>query len=206
MLLLRLCAATALTGYVFASASSNTTGVLLPGQRLSPGQSITAGDGFLVMQLNGDLAVCAHLDAASTSCGSPALWSSGTAGNVGAYAEMQEMGVLAVCPKGYPGVCHDTDCRLWQSHTMAKAGCENNSTGCAFVEMQKDGNCVIYTGASPLAPGNHAPIWFTGTKILPPNAKNVLWMIADDMRPDMNVAYGQTHMITPAFDRLAKLR
>jgi hypothetical protein len=105
-------------------------------------------------------------------------------------------------PPGYPAVCHDTDCRLWQSHTMAKAGCGPKSMNCSFVEMQKDGNAVMYKGSGVGTPG--PAIWFTGTKVMPTNTKNVLWMIADDMRPDMNLAYGQKHMLTPAFDRLAK--
>ena len=152
--------------------------------------------------------------------------------------------------------------RLWQSHTMAKAGCSNNSTNCSFVQMQKDGNLVMYKGSGVGAAG--PSIWSTGTKVLPAGTKNarfevlweeldfrgyqsgqlavfsdvccthgsadlqsfwtewcprksrsshktsyehrknVLWMIADDLRPEMNLAYGQKHMVTPAFDRLAK--
>ena len=38
----------------------------------------------------------------------------------------------------------------------------------------------------------------------PKDAKNVLLLIVDDMRPQLNAAYGQTFMITPNLDRLAK--
>ena len=34
--------------------------------------------------------------------------------------------------------------------------------------------------------------------------KNVVFMVMDDARPDLNYAYGQTHMHTPNMDRLAK--
>jgi hypothetical protein len=186
-----------------AAAAAPQSSRLLPGQVLKPGESLTDGNGFLVMQHDGDLCVCAALSPDGGSCGTKKLWSSGSAGHPGAYAEMQEMGVLSVLPPGYPEVCHDTDCRLWQSHTMAKAGCEPKSTNCSFVEMQKDGNAVMYKGSNPGGPSGPS-IWSTGTKVMPTGTKNVLWMIADDMRPDMNAAYGQKHMLTPAFDRLAK--
>lgn len=35
-------------------------------------------------------------------------------------------------------------------------------------------------------------------------ARNLLYLIADDFRPEMNVAYGQSYMHTPNFDRLAR--
>ena len=38
----------------------------------------------------------------------------------------------------------------------------------------------------------------------PPGAKNVLWFIVDDLRPQLNASYGQTQMRTPATDRLAR--
>jgi len=38
----------------------------------------------------------------------------------------------------------------------------------------------------------------------PKDAKNVLFIISDDLRPEMMEAYGQKHMITPHFDELAK--
>eukprot|EP01047_Picozoa_sp_COSAG01_P073755 COSAG01_NODE_12116_length_1798_cov_3.290171_3_plen_184_part_01 len=41
-------------------------------------------------------------------------------------------------------------------------------------------------------------------KPAPKGAKNVLFLISDDLRPEMFEAYGQQQMITPHFDRLAK--
>lgn len=182
-------------------AASGGSAALLPGQRLAPGESLTAGNGYLLMQGDGALTVCATLSADGMSCGEqPPAWSSGSGGNPGAFAEMQECGVLSVWPKA---ACEGPqDCRLWQSHTMAKAGCASKDVNCSYVTIQKDANVVMHTGGSPADPG--PVIWETGTKIMPKNTKNILWMIADDMRPDMNIAYGQSHMITPAFDRLAR--
>ena len=161
-----------LLGAVGGAAGS---AVLLPGQRLRPGDTITNGNGYLIMQADGDLAVCTTLSADGQSCGSEVLWSSSTQGNSGAYAEMQEMGVLAVFPQTCPEGPHD--CRLWQSHTMAKAGCTPTDTNCAYVAIQKDGNVVLHKGASPASAG--PVIWSTATKILPKGTKNVLWMIAE---------------------------
>jgi hypothetical protein len=41
-------------------------------------------------------------------------------------------------------------------------------------------------------------------KPAPKGAKNVLFLISDDLRPEMLEAYGQKQMITPSFDKLAK--
>jgi arylsulfatase A-like enzyme len=67
--------------------------------------------------------------------------------------------------------------------------------------MQQDGNCVMRKGTPGAALG---VIWSTDTHLVPVGAKNVLHFVIDDLRPEMNVAYGQTHMVTPAFDRLAR--
>ena len=147
------------------------TATLLPGQKLSPGEFLTDGNGYFLMQADGDLTVCATLSSDGTSCGDDGpTWSAGSAGNPGAHAEMQECGVLSVFPKqacAGPG-----DCRLWQSHTMASAGCTSKDVNCSFVAIQKDGNVVMHTGASPATAG--PVIWTTGTKIMPKNTKNVV--------------------------------
>jgi iduronate 2-sulfatase len=39
--------------------------------------------------------------------------------------------------------------------------------------------------------------------VRPPVRRSVLYLIADDFRPEMHVAYNQEHVHTPAFDRLA---
>lgn len=41
-------------------------------------------------------------------------------------------------------------------------------------------------------------------KPAPPNAKNVLFIVVDDLRPNLNVAYNHTFMRTPNLDKLAK--
>jgi hypothetical protein len=157
-----------------SAAAMAEAAVLLPGQELKPGGAITAGSGFLIMETDGNLAVCATLDPAGTSCGSSLLWSSSTGGHPGAYVVMQQDGVLSVFP---PTACKpSTDCRLWQSHTMAAAGCGAKSTNCSFVQIQKDGNVVMRKGGGPASAG--AMLWNTATKIMPANVKNVLWMIA----------------------------
>ena len=38
----------------------------------------------------------------------------------------------------------------------------------------------------------------------PPKPANVLYIVVDDLRPEMNLAYNQSHIITPNFDRLAQ--
>lgn len=67
--------------------------------------------------------------------------------------------------------------------------------------MQADGNAVMHPGteANPKA----AILWNSQTHLVPKNAKNVLHIVVDDLRPAMNVAYRQNYMLTPSFDRLA---
>jgi hypothetical protein len=182
---------------VSAKASEST---LLHGEQLHSGEWISAGNGWLLMQPDGELVVCGKLMPNQTSCNADQrLWAApGTSGNPGAHAEMQEFGVLSVFAVG----SKSPDDRLWQSHTMAKAGCTPTSVACAYVQMQKDGNCVILKGASPAT--EKGAIWSTDTHLAPIDAKNVLHIIIDDLRPEMNVAYGQKQMKTPAFDRLAR--
>ena len=38
----------------------------------------------------------------------------------------------------------------------------------------------------------------------PQKPANVLYIVIDDLRPEMHLAYNQSHMITPNFDRLAQ--
>mgnify|MGYP000049769157 CR=1 FL=1 len=67
--------------------------------------------------------------------------------------------------------------------------------------MQLDGNVVMHQGTQEQS---GKVVWSTGTSILPADAKNVLHIIVDDLRPAMKEAYKQDYMITPAFDRLAR--
>lgn len=38
----------------------------------------------------------------------------------------------------------------------------------------------------------------------PPGARNILFIVADDLRPNLNAAYGQRQMLTPNLDALAR--
>lgn len=94
------------------------------------------------MAPDGNLVVCNSTNASASGSYEGVQWASNTAGNPGAYALMEEIGVLAVYPRnsssgrssssGDPG----PDPRLWQSHTMAAAGCNSTSVNCSFVRMQ----------------------------------------------------------------------
>ena len=189
---------------------------LMPAAVMGPGDVLSSG-GFLstdnvsalMMERSGALSLCAKLSPTRDGCASPTdrLWTTGTAGNPGATARMAEYGVLEVYPANASGVSpHQggqvgADDRLWQSHTMAACGCTEASKGCAWLELQRDGNVVMRKGA---VGEDGAVVWQTHTHLLPADAKNVLHFIVDDLRPEMNVAYGQSHMLTPTFDSLAR--
>ena len=38
----------------------------------------------------------------------------------------------------------------------------------------------------------------------PQKLANVLYIVVDDLRPEMHLAYNQSHIITPNFDKLAQ--
>eukprot|EP00038_Savillea_parva_P014739 m.11964 g.11964 ORF g.11964 m.11964 type:complete len:712 (+) comp2895_c0_seq1:126-2261(+) len=168
-------------------------GILAAGERLTAGQAITSGNGYMVMQPSGVLAVCSTLDPAGQCQDTPQWTAVGPEGPVpNSTTLMAECGVLELhVPNGT---------RVWWTHTMALCGCTPSSTNCGFVTMQRDGNAVLYAG-TPDKVGKS--VWFTGTHFIPPNAKNVLHLVVDDLRPAMNVAYKQEYMHTPSFDRLA---
>jgi len=159
------------------------------------------------------MSICQAVDNHTGGCVggvNAALWMEGTYTPVpGSYIKMAEYGCLEVYPPG-PGSssAHTTVSgeaavgdRLWQSHTMAAAGCSFTSKNCAFVQIEQSGNVQVLKGTAK-APG--ASLWATGTSVLPRNAKNILHIVVDDLRPAMKVAYRQDYMITPAFDKLAK--
>ena len=58
------------------------------------------------------------------------------------------------------------------------------------------------TSGSSAAPAPPPPP-FPPIQPAPKGAKNVLWFVVDDLRPQLNASYGQTHMHTPAMDKLA---
>ena len=212
---------------IMSAAQLQPTPLLLPGDTLESGQWLSAGSGALLMASDGDLVVCKHVivhgNVTACSPDTPPLWSAGTSGNPGAYAVMQEFGCLSVFPakkngqdssssSGSPnlntplGFSNDsndpTDPRLWQSHTMAACGCQNSDRNCGYVSIEQTGNVVLRQGPSPQHAGS--VVWETQTRLPPAKARNVLYFLVDDLRPEMNLAYGQPDIVTPNFDRLAQ--
>ena len=115
--------------------SANGTNTLLAGQMLKPGEHISDGAGFMVMEAStGDLCVSAKLNAKGDGCEAPKLWTSGINGHAGAWALMAEYGVLEVHPATNYATSGDDD-RLWQSHTMADVGCTEQDTNCSYVGL-----------------------------------------------------------------------
>ncbi len=100
---------------------------LEPGQRLYPGATLYSPSHAyrLVMQGDGNLVVYK---------GGTALWSSGTAGNVGANAVMQGDGNLVVY--------RSSGKAIWSSGTGHHPG--------AILDMQDDGNLVIYSNGTAI--------------------------------------------------------
>ncbi len=104
--------------------------------------------------------------------------------------------------------------------------CSSNS-GCAAITWFT-GTCYLHPTGTPTGPFRHAKGKVSGIvrpgtiptpaplpppppppppqpiKPAPKGAKNVLFLISDDLRPEMLEAYGQKQMITPHFDALAK--
>ncbi|MFD9129606.1 hypothetical protein [Kitasatospora sp. NPDC059571] len=99
-----------------ASADSTPTAAALQsGQKLLPGQSLMSGESSLVMQGDGNLVL--YL-VGPTGAHGPALWSSGTYGNRGAYAYMQPDGNLVVYRNGGSSPAD----ALWSSRSWGHPG------------------------------------------------------------------------------------
>jgi surface antigen len=112
---------------IWASRSYDNT--LQPGEELSPGWYLESGNGYqLVMQGDGNL-----VEYYSGS----AVWSSGTAGNPGAYVIMQGDGNLVIYRSGTA---------LWFTGTAGHPG--------AYLADQQDGNQVVYAGSTALWASN----------------------------------------------------
>ena len=93
---------------------------LVAGQTLSANEFLNAGQYQLIMQGDGNLVEYS---------GGAALWSSGTAGDVGDYLVLQSDGNLVIYPP--------TGSALWNSGTEGNAG--------DSFDVQTDGNLVIYS-------------------------------------------------------------
>jgi len=99
---------------------------------ITSGQYYFSPDGRfkLIMQADGNLVLY---------MGSSALWSSGTAGNTGAYATFQNDGNLVVY--------RSTGTLAWSSNTAGNPG--------SFLVVQTDGNMVIYRSDATVAWATH---------------------------------------------------
>ncbi len=105
------------------------------GQKLEPGWLLYAPNGFYYVEMQTDGNLVLRNDVGT------ALWSSGTAGNAGAYAILQTDGNFVVYSAAGKA--------LWSTDTTGDNG--------ATLEMQDDGNLVLYTtsGAAPWSSKTH---------------------------------------------------
>ncbi|MEU7203789.1 trypsin-like serine protease [Streptomyces sp. NPDC045470] len=100
--------------------------LLMPGQRLNPGEKLEGRRVELRMQKDGNLAMY-H------KAGGQVLWATQTFGNPGAYLQMQSDGNLVVYKKtGGQGKGGN----LWASGTFRSPG--------SYLLLQDDGNMVVY--------------------------------------------------------------
>ncbi|MFF7637460.1 glycoside hydrolase domain-containing protein [Kitasatospora sp. NPDC008050] len=125
------------------SLGSTASGAAMaPGQRLEAGQSIASSTMTLTMQSDGNLV--AYAKVGGTGPG-PAMWSSKTSGNPGAYLVLQWDGNLVLDSAG--------GTQLWSSTT---GGNPKDS-----LTVQPDGNIVLYRA-------NNSAAWASGTWQAPP--------------------------------------
>ena len=79
-------------------------------------------------------------------------------------------------------------------------GTTGKTKGCCHLKTSNVGRTPkagVVSGASAAPPPTPAPV------PAPPGAKNVILMLADDLRPNLNAAYGHAWMHTPHLDRFA---
>ena len=110
-------------------------GTLISGGKLSPGQSISSSNGHynFVFQSDGNVVLYAQYR------GTIALWATGTQGTPAKMLEMQASDGNLVLRDGSQNP-------LWSSGSVGHPG--------AYLEVQDDGNVVIYDGAA---------VWHTNT-------------------------------------------
>ncbi|MGW4698598.1 hypothetical protein ACWEO1_40245, partial [Kitasatospora cineracea] len=102
--------------------------LIKPGTKLTSGQSVTGRDLKLTMRSDGNL-VLTHKQA-----GGGVLWSTNTAGNNGAWAQMQSDGNFVVYKAD--GSATTGAGAIWATNTWGQGG--------AFLSLQVDGNLVLY--------------------------------------------------------------
>lgn len=125
------------------AAAPATTGTILPsGQKLMPGQSMVSGESSLVMQWDGNLVL--YLDGPTGNHG-PAVWSSGTYGNWGAYAYMQPDGNFVVYRQNGSGHAD----ALWSTWSWGHAGATATLVNGWLVVSGSGAYWQTGTGAAP---------------------------------------------------------
>jgi hypothetical protein len=126
-----------LAPFTVGLSTAAATDTLRGGQTLAAGQSLVSGDNHYVLTLRTDGDLVLYI-ANGLSLGR-VLWTSGTAGDAGDHAVLQNNGNL---------VLYDANNQtLWSSNT--------STAGCANLVVQEDGNLVLYNA-------KHA-VWATST-------------------------------------------
>ncbi|WP_424217274.1 ricin-type beta-trefoil lectin domain protein (plasmid) [Streptomyces sp. BI20] len=122
--------------------------VIASGRTLASGTVLASENAKLIMQADGNMVLYHRTGDQDKGA---VLWASGTGGNAGAFARMQEDGNLVVYKKGSSGTTDQG--ALWASGTHGNAG--------ARLELQGDANLVIYTKTGGHGIGGH--LWHTDT-------------------------------------------
>src|SRR5579875_980835 len=171
-LMMLLACAAPLTAAALAPAASAATNpraavVLLSGQTLHSGQSVTSPDGRFALTMMADGNLVLEL---ANPYGSPrVIWSTGTGSAPGATAQLQTNGNLVV---------RDAGATVWSANVT--------SSGCDNLDLQDDGNLVLYNAAGDywathtlqetLQPGDEL---LPGQTILAPGTDYMLQMGSD---------------------------
>ncbi|WP_329133692.1 hypothetical protein OG552_16695 [Streptomyces sp. NBC_01476] len=130
-------------GVAWSSGSAARPQTIASGTLLKPYGWTQGRYTLLVMQADGNFVMYRKRDG-------KAIWSTGTYGHAGAYADMQSDGNLVVYG---PGGGPSTGGALWSTGTYGHAG--------AYADMQDDGNLVVYRAGGGTSTGG--ALWSTGT-------------------------------------------
>ncbi|MCQ4044856.1 hypothetical protein ACFOSC_17465 [Streptantibioticus rubrisoli] len=128
---------------LWATGSYAPPRTITSGQVIKPGWWTQGKRTFLVMQRDGNLVMYRKRDG-------KVIWSSGTHGHPGAYADMQSDGNLVIYR---PGGGPSTGGALWSTGTRGHSG--------AYAIMQDDGNLAIYKRGG--GPSTGGALWASNT-------------------------------------------
>jgi hypothetical protein len=143
---------------------------MTPGQELLPGQSLNnkSGTATMVMQSDGNLVI--YLLTEISSYG-PALWSSNTSGNAGAYVYMQTDGNFVIYDRnGGPSINTGA---LWSTKTNGNAGAVASFGGDANFQMLSTGGAALFQTHTGQAAGAVCQATDPG---IPANLPNGSWL------------------------------